>query len=78
MQFTGVDFKPVGHSSYKLQPMIKFSELAPCILLYRDICGRNFMKERHLSKKSFLTFVYIVIDYTKPPGIVQNSKKVFL
>ena len=70
MQFSGVDFRSVGHSSNKLQPMIKFNELAPCILLYRDIFGRNFMKERHLSEKSFLTFVYIVIDYTKPPGIV--------
>ena len=34
------------------------------------VFGRNFMKERHLSKKSFLTFVHIVIDYTKPFGIV--------
>ena len=34
------------------------------------VFGRNFMKERHLSKKSFLTFVHIVIDYTKPLGIV--------
>ena len=42
------------------------------------VFGRNFMKERHLSKKSFLTFVHIVIDYTKPLGIVWNSKKKFL
>ena len=34
------------------------------------VFGRNFMKERHLSKKSFLTFVHIVIDYTKPFGII--------
>ena len=34
------------------------------------VFGRNFMKEGHLSKKSFLTFVHIVIDYTKPFGIV--------
>ena len=42
------------------------------------VFGWNFMKERHLSKKSFLTFVHIVIDYTKPFGIVWNSKKKFL
>ena len=29
------------------------------------VFGRNFMKERHLSKKCFLTFVQIVKDYIK-------------
>ena len=67
------------HSSQKLLPQPDKGDFAPSCILPCKIGGsQNLMKERYLSKKPFLTFVYISKCNKKMPCFFGNSKKMFL